>query len=63
MLAQKAHRVLFEAEADGLVIVHNMLGERHGRQLRGLAFNTFIARLGISEQRQVRRLPERARVP
>ena len=55
MLAQEAHRVRLQAEADGLIIVHDMLGERHGGELRRLAFRAFVARLGISEQRQVGR--------
>ena len=56
MFAQEAHRVRFQAEADGLVIVHDMLAERHRRELRRLGFRALVARLGIGEQRQVGRL-------
>ena len=55
MIAQEGHRMGLQGQADGLIIVHDMLGERHRRQLRGLAFVTLVAGFGISEQRQIGR--------
>ena len=57
MRAQEMHRMRLQAQADGLVIADHMLGERHHRKLRGLALPALVARLGISEQRQIGRLP------
>ena len=53
----------FQGQADGLVVVHDMLAERHRRELRRLGFAAFVPGLGMSEQRQVGRRLERARIP
>ena len=49
MLAQEGHRMRLQRQPDGLVIVHDMLGERHRRQLRRLNFQSFVLRFRIGE--------------
>ena len=45
MFAKEVHRVRLQAEADGLVIGHDMLGERHGRKAP-LVVRTLVAGVG-----------------
>jgi len=63
MLAQEGHRMRLQRQPNGLVIVHDMLGQGHGGKHRRFVFQAFVARVRMREQRQVGRLPESARVP
>ena len=45
MLTKEVHRVRLQAEADRLIVVHDMLGERHRRKLSRFGFQAFVPRI------------------
>ena len=63
MFAQEPHRVRLQRQARGLVIVHHMLGQRHGRKLSRHLLRPFVASVRMREQGQVGRLLQGARIP
>ena len=50
MFAQEVHRMRFQAQADGLVVVHDMLASGIAGSCAGSISEPFVARLGMREQ-------------